>query len=338
MFSQSKTVVPLSGSKQDRPVTLGILSDIHYASEPERARGHDYENRNLSNPFLRHALRLFRSHIWMHDPLGHNHLLDRFLEEATGLDYVVANGDFSCNCEFLGVSEPGAFQSASECLKKLRQKFGDRFFATYGDHELGKLSSFGGKGGLRLASWHRATEDLNLQPFWTINLGAYVLIGIVSSLTALPMFEPDMYPGEKPEWEKLRSQHLSDIRDAFAALKPGQRVLLFCHDPAALPFLWEDETIRSKLNQIEQTIIGHLHSDLVLGVSRRLAGIPRIPFLGHTIERFTRALNRARLWKPFKVKLCPALAGIELIKGGGYYTATLDPTGCDPVQWEFHPI
>ncbi|PWU16023.1 MAG: hypothetical protein C5B50_14210 [Verrucomicrobia bacterium] len=321
-----------------RPLTLGILSDIHYASAPERAQGTDYEYRNLSNPLLRHAVRLFRTHIWMHDPLGHNHLLDRFLDDATGFDYVIANGDFSCNCEFLGVSENGAFQSASECLGKLRQKFGEKFYAVCGDHELGKLSSFGRKGGLRLASWKRATEELRLQPFWKLTLGSYVLIGIVSTITALPVFEPDMDPAEKPDWEKLRHQHLTAIRDAFVALKPEQRVLLFCHDPTALPFLWEDQTIRSKLAQVEQTIIGHLHSNLVLSFSRRLAGIPKIGFLGHSIERFTHALHQARLWKPFKVRLCPALAGIELVKGGGYYTATVDPSGREPVQWLFHHL
>ena len=35
-----------------------------------------------------------------------------------------------------------ACASAKECLKRLRAKFGSHFRATFGDHELGKLSFF----------------------------------------------------------------------------------------------------------------------------------------------------------------------------------------------------
>ena len=112
--------------------------------------------------------------------------LDRFLAEIGPVDYVVANGDYACDTAFVGVSNPGSFQSAQECLDKLRAKFGDRVRFTFGDHELGKLTLFGGNGGMRLASWHCATEQLGLQPFWKLAIGRYLLLGVASPLIALP--------------------------------------------------------------------------------------------------------------------------------------------------------
>ena len=318
--------------------TLGIVSDIHYASAAEQARGNDYEWRSLANPVLRLLVRAHRRHLWLRDPLNQNHLLDRFLEGASGLDCLIANGDYSCNSWSLGLSDDAACQSARECLQKLRQKFGPNLHVTLGDHELGKISMFGGRGGMRLESWRRARTELGLKPFWQMELGNYTLLGVASSLVALPVFEADTLPEERLEWQQLRTEHLREICQAFAALKPSQRVLLFCHDPTALPFLWHEEAVRARLPQIEQTIIGHLHSKLVLWKSRLLAGIPRITFLGHTAKRLSAALREARYWRPFHVRLCPALAGIELLKDGGYLTAQLELEGTKPAQFRFHPL
>ena len=267
-----------------------------------------------------------------------NHLLDQFLERGADFDYVIANGDYSCNSAFVGLSDDAACQSARECLGKLRQRFGANLRANYGDHELGKITMFGGNGGMRLASWRRAREELGLDPFWRLEIGSYVLLGLVSSLVALPVFAADTLPAERPEWERLRAEHLAEIRRAFDALQPGQRVLLFCHDPTALPFLWREQSVRAKLPQIEQTIIGHLHSNLVLWKSRLLAGMPPIRFLGHTVRRLSTALSEARHWRPFRVRLCPALAGIELLKDGGYCTLELDPEARQPARFRFHPL
>ncbi len=317
---------------------LGIVSDIHYAGAAEQARGNDYEYRDLSNPLVRSALKLHRRFVWLRNPLNQNHLFDRFLEHASSFDFVVANGDYSCNTACLGLSDDASLQSARDCLEKLRGKCGSSLRLNLGDHELGKISLAGGRGGMRLASWRRACLELRLEPFWRAELGKYVLIGVVSSLVALPVFRPDTLPAEWPEWEQLRSQHLADIRAAFASLLPNQRVLLFCHDPTALPFLWREESVRAKLDLVDRTIIGHLHSNLVLWKSRLLAGMPEIGFLGQTAKRLSTALKEARLWRPFKVRLCPALAGIELLKDGGFLTAKLDLEGRSPARFEFHRI
>jgi hypothetical protein len=321
-----------------RTCTLGILSDIHYASAAEQARGDDFEYRGIPNPLRRAFANSFRHYIWQRAPLRQNHLLDQFLERGASFDYVIADGDYSCNTAFVGLSDDAAYQSALECLQKLRQRFGANLRANYGDHELGKISTFGHRGGMRLASWHRTRGNLGLPPFWQLKIGSYTLLGFVSTLVALPVFASEMLPDERPEWERLRAEHLAEIRRAFAALPPRQRVLLFCHDPTALPFLWRDETIRARLPQIEHTIVGHLHTNLVLWQSRLLAGMPSIRFLGHAVGRLSTALNQARLWRPFHVRLCPALAGIQLLKDGGYCTIELDPEAARPSVFRFHPM
>ncbi len=321
-----------------RSFTLAVLSDIHYAGATERTAGDDYETRVIENPILRFALRKYRDLVWLRYPLRHNDKLDRFIAECPPVDYVVANGDYAANVAALGLCDDAAAESARECLGKLRAKFGGKLLCNYGDHELGKLRMLGSRGGLRIASWRRCTGELGLQPFWCIELGNYVLMNCVSTLVALPVFGPDMLAEEKAGWENLRSQHLDEIRSAFAALRPSQRVLLFCHDPTALPFLWRDEFIRPRLAQVEQTIIGHLHSNLCLRTSRILSGMPVIPWLGHSAHRMTTALREARIWKHFRVRLCPSLAGIQLLKDGGFFVLRLNDEPTQPAEFQFHHI
>ena len=66
--------------------------------------------------------------------------------------------------------------------------------------------------------------------------------------------------------------------------------------------------------------------------------MPVIRFLGHSPEKLSAALNEARHWRPFNVRLCPSLAGIELLKDGGYFTVTLDDEAKHPAQFQFHPL
>jgi Calcineurin-like phosphoesterase len=330
--------MPVMETKVSDRVTIAILSDIHYAGTAERARGDDFEMRSVANPLLRVPLKMHRHFIWMRKPLEQGAQLDRFLKTVGLVDYVVANGDYSCDSGFVGVSDDAAFQSTQECLGKLRAQFGDRARFTLGDHELGKLTFFSGNGGMRLASWRRATESLGLRPFWQFPIGNYVLMGVASPLIALLANQPDTLPEEWAEWLKLRETHLAQIRAAFDALKMEQRVLLFCHDPTALPFLWREESVRRRLPQIEQTVIGHLHTRLILWKSRLLSGIPPVHFLGNSVRKFTSALHEAHHWWPFRVRLCPALSGIELLNDGGYYTVEIDPTTKLPAQFTFHPL
>ena len=322
-----------------RRFRIAILSDVHYAGPTEKAEGDDYEHRVIKNPLLRFALRQYRLNVWLRHPLQQNGQLDRFIADVPDVDYAIANGDYCCNTTAAhGLSDAGAMESASECIGKLRSKFGERLRLSFGDHELGKLRLMGTRGGLRLKSWQLGIEQLGIAPFWKLDLGNYILFNCASTLIALPVFASDMLPDERGAWEKLREKHFAQIRATFASLRPDQRVLFFCHDPTALPFLWRDEVVRAKISQVEQTIIGHLHSNLYLRASRILSGIPVMGCFGHSIRRMSVAVNEARHWKPFRVRLCPSLAGIELLNDGGYYTVELDDEAKSPAKFLFHPL
>jgi hypothetical protein len=318
-----------------RPLTLHVVSDIHYAAAAERARGPAHLK--LGQTWLqKRFVRFWHDHLWMRDATAHNAQLHRFLAEAPPADWLIANGDYSCNSTGVGVSDDASRASAGECLDRLRARFAPQFRATIGDHELGKLSMVGGLGGLRLASWERVRGELGVEPFWRLELGDYVLLGVTSTVIALPVFEREAPPVERPAWQSLRAGHLRQIRQAFASLGPRQRVLLFCHDPSALPFLWEDEAVRAAADRIERTFIGHLHSRAIWGMARLLSGLPPVAFLGSAVRRYSTALHRARDWRPFRVALCPSLAGVEIFRSGGWLTLTLDPSARDPVRITRH--
>jgi hypothetical protein len=317
---------------------IAVVSDIHYAGPREQAEGDDYETRVIANPFLRFTLRLYRKHIWLRYPLRQNGQLDRFIDAVPDVDYVVANGDYSCNTSAVGLSDGAAMESAQACIGKLRARFGERLRLNFGDHELGKLRLMGTRGGLRLKSWERGLAELGIQPFWRLDLGNYVLFNCVSTLIALPVFDHDILPDERDAWLNLRQQHFTELRAAFASLQSHQRLIFFCHDPTALPFLVKDEVIQPKLQQIERTIIGHLHSSLYLRLSKLLSGLPVIRFCGHSIRKMSTAVNEARHWKSFRVQLCPSLAGIELLNDGGFLTIELDADANTPASLQFHPL
>lgn len=318
-------------------VELLIASDLHYAGVVERTRT-NFESTAIARPGLRHLARWYRKYIWLHDPLGHYVMLDKFIEQSPRLDFTVFGGDYSCDSAFVGLSDDGAHASVQECLARLRQAFSPNVAFVIGDHELGKFSVFGKQGGMRLASYHRAVNGLQLTPFWRKDFGAYVLLGVTSSIVALPIFEPETLAEDLDAWREIRVRHLAEISAAFASLRPEQRVLLFCHDPTALPFLAELPEVKARLGQIEATVLGHLHSELVLRTSRILSGMPRINFLGSTVSRLSAALAKASQWRPFHVRLCPSLTGIELLRDGGYLTATLDPAGVEKLKFKFHSL
>jgi hypothetical protein len=320
-----------------KPTRILICSDIHYACDLEKAR-ENYETKGIANPLQRAIVSSYRRYFWLRDPFAHNDLLSHVLAPPFEPDLVVANGDYSCDSAFIGVSDPAAQESARECLGKLRERFPGKLLATYGDHELGKMSLCGGHGGLRLQSLEVAQRELQLEPLWTRRIGRYVLIGVTSSLIAMPVYERETLPSERPAWWELRRQHLHGIEAVFNALGGDERLILFCHDPTALPYLWELESIRRKEPQIERTVIGHLHGSLILKQSRILSGMPKIVFCGQAIRRMSSALSRGKDWRHFRVLLCPSLAGLQITKRGGFYSAEVDPEGKIPARFELHPV
>lgn len=314
-------------------LSLEIVSDVHYAGPKEQLR-RNHESRAIRNPLLRWFVRGYRHYVWMRDPLAHNHLLDDFTTRPQEPDLVVANGDYSVDSAFVGLSDDATLESARLCLDRLRQRFGSRLRVVPGDHELGKTSLFGGQGGLRWASLQRMRGALDIPGFWTFSHGPWFLLGVTSSLVALPVYEPETLASERSAWWEARERHLAEIGDALRNLGADQRVILFCHDPTALPWLARHPVVQEKMPQWECTVIGHLHSELILWQSRLLSGMPHLTFLGNSVRRMSGALNQARSWRPFRVKLCPALAGVELLKDGGFLRATLPDRASQGVQFQ----
>lgn len=312
-----------------------ILSDIHYAGEAERARG-NFEVAAIDNPLVRAWVRAWMHFVWERRPAPQNHLLNRFLNEAGDADLVIANGDYSSDSGFVGVSDRAALESARICLAKLRGRYGEHFHATIGDHEFGKNGLGMTGGGMRLDSLRRSRDSLELLPYWRVNLGRYSLLGVTSSLAALPIYETETLPEERDEWRRLSRAHLAEIEEALHALPSDRRVILFCHDPSALPFLHQLPGVREKLGQIEATIVGHLHSNLIFQTAGLAAGIPPIPFLGGAIHRMSRGVSQARVWREFRTRFCPSLAGIRLLNDGGYYSVELNMESDGPARFHWH--
>lgn len=319
------------------PISVALVSDIHYPGPSERLRGNDCEYRDLPNPFQRAFSHHYRNRVWLRRPLDQAPLLDRFLERLEPCDHLFALGDYNCDTACVGVSDDAAFESAAICLGRLRERHRGPLHALIGDHDLGKFPFFGERGGLRLASWRRAVNDLQLQPLWRVDLGCRVALGFTSTLLSLPIHLTEVLPEERDAWHALRTRHLQELREVLRGIEPSRRLVLFTHDPTALPFLWEEPMLRERAAQIECTFVGHLHSPLILRKSRWLAGMPSVSWMGHTVKRLTTALGQARQWRPFKVRLCPSLAGMELFKDGGHLTLELhdDDRPLEPV---FHPL
>ena len=308
-----------------------VISDPHFAGPAEIAKK-GWERRVIQNPMLRQAALLYRRLFWLADPTAHNHQVDAFVGQAANADWVVANGDYSCDSAFIGLADPAARASAAICLEKLRRAFKDRILEIMGDHEFGKMSLFGGVGGPRIESWKRCTEDLALATLWKLDLGSHTLLGVTSSLLALPMFEREMIPAESADWRRIRQAYMVELGDLIASIPKDRPVVLFCHDPSALPFLARETATQPLLSRIQRTIVGHLHSPLILRLSRILAGMPEISAAGQTARRLSGALRKAKDWAPFHVTLCPSPAGIQLLKDGGYLELIFDETTAKPPE------
>lgn len=303
---------------------LLVVSDLHFAGPQEQLRrGH--EARVMPNRLARTAAHLWRHYGWLRDPFAHNDKLGQIIAANPAPDLVVANGDFTIDSAYVGVSDDAALESAGLALGELRAAYGDRLLTTIGDHDLGKKSLFGGAGGPRWQSLLRCERELGLSRFWHREFGDYVLFGLASTPLAWPVFEAEGLADEADRWREAQATLQARIALEFSRLSPGARVLLFVHDPTALRFLWDLPEVRTRLPQVERTIIGHLHTPAIWRAARLLAGMPRLTFLGVTAHRLSTALNSAGCWQHFRLALCPAPTGCQAFKDGGWLTLELPP-------------
>jgi hypothetical protein len=226
-------------------------------------------------------------------------LLDWFLAHAGDAELVVANGDYSCDSAFVGVSDDAAAQSAALCLGRLRERFGAAFQAVIGDHELGKIPLAGNQGECGWPVGSGRPRELGLLPCWRVDLGPWVVLGLTSSLLALPVLAPEIPlqrhapPGNS--CARTTAARSPPTRDPRAG-PPSSAFPPRSHRPA---LSWPICRHADRLRQVAATVIGHLHSPLILWKSRMLAGVPPIRRLGHAVRRMSQALHQARSWRPF---------------------------------------
>ena len=291
-----------------------IVSDIHYACDREKARV-DFRTAGISNPLTRFLVGTWSDWLWEGDPFARNDAFERFLARDFYADLVVANGDYTADTAFIGIADSAAHESALHVMTQLEQRFGKQLKGIIGDHELGKISPDGGRGGMRLDALHASHNLPAVSSQWSQHTERLSLIGVNSTLIALPVLERDMLPSEKQDWLRHSAEHIDWIRSTFENLPSEQRIVLFCHDPTALPYLHRIPEIRKRLHQIQHTVIGHLHSDWILNTANQLTWFPRIHQLGAGVQRVSQGLNESRCWRDFNLLFCPALDGIRWHKG-----------------------
>lgn len=316
---------------------LLVVSDPHWAGPRERLR-RGYERAAIANPLLRLLATVWRRGVWLADPLAHNHRLDRILEREAHAGFAVANGDYTVDTAFVGISDDASCESAAACVGRLRAAFGDRLRLTVGDHDLGKHGLFGGRGGPRLESWRRLGPRLGIDPVWRHDLGKVSLVGVPSTPIALEVFRPEILPAEAVGWEAVRREVLAATRRVLGGIPESNRVILFCHDPTALPFLAALPEMQAVMSRLEATVIGHLHSPAILWTAGLLSGLPEVRGLGSTARRYTGALRKAEAWKPFRLRLCPSPTGIERLQDGGWLTVEFDPDSPTEFAWTRHRL
>lgn len=316
---------------------LLVVSDLHRAGPGERQR-RGFDERVVRGRMARVLSRWYRRHVWLADPMAHNHLLGEILRREAGSAWVVANGDFTLDTAFVGVSDDAALESAAEALAELRSMPGAAVRGVLGDHDLGKKSLVGDAGGPRWRSLERCESELGLPRLWHEDFPGWRWVGVTSTLLAWPVFRPEAPAGEWDRWDRAHREHLGAVEALFSeAAADGRRLVLFCHDPTALPFLGRLEGVRRALPLLETTVIGHLHSPWVLRVGQSLSGMPRIGWAGHTVRRYSTALGQARWWRTFRVTLCPSPTGIQCRRDGGYLVGDWPPAS-GGLTWDRRPL
>lgn len=317
-----------------------IFSDVHYAGPAETRRGLSEDK--IKAPLYQKAfVSLYRNFLWLADPVFHAKRIHPLITRINKLspDEIIYLGDLSMDTGFVGISDHASFESAEEFINLCHSELSSPIRWVMGDHELGKTSIIGKIGGPRFESMSKWTDALNMPIHWSSKWNHWKLICLCSTLAAYPVYSPEFLPSELKAWEAARQNHLSWIKDTFGNISKEERVIIFCHDPSALGYVSEIKEVREKMSQIAVTWVGHMHTSAVAQAAQILSGVPEVCSFGHSIRRFTVALNRAKIWRDFNMKLCPSPSGSELFRDGGFYEMTL--FGEDDKQHPtcvFHPF
>lgn len=303
---------------------LAVISDIHMVGPAELALAEESydalrQNADAVTRALRSSLYRVRRRFWNGHLKWRNTAFLRALDEAAELDpdWVVANGDYGGDFGGVGLSHGATFDSAKVAVDMIRSRFPERSRFVFGDHDLGKYSTVLREGGIRLESLELGERVLRIPSFWHEVDDGYHLLGVNSSLFTLDLFLPEAIREEIPEWKRRRAEHIEMVTRAFEELPAKGRVILFCHDPSALTALRHIPAVRRHLQQIEMTVIGHLHSPALLRLARyasRLSDLtPRYP----VARIVAQGLAGARHWNQFHPVVCPSTFGTGHHVAGG---------------------
>lgn len=313
---------------------FAVISDIHLVGPAELALANDSYLQLREHPdrltrvwrrgLYRVRRRFWNGHLrWRHTAFMQ--ALDELVDRRP--EWVIANGDFGGDLGGVGLSHRATLDSARIVVETLRQRFPNRSRFVFGDHDLGKYSTLLRTGGIRLHSLEVGERQLQIPSFWHERDGAFHLIGINSSLFTLDLFLPEALAEEVPEWKRRRAEHLAQVDEAFGALPPGARVVLFCHDPSALTVLAQRPAVQRRIPQIELTVIGHLHSPTLLRVARYAARISRLKPRYPVARIVASGLAGARCWSQFHPVVCPSTFGTGHHVAGGLLLVQSDHHG-----------
>lgn len=313
---------------------LAVISDIHVLGPGENERDREVRVELLTvRGRLRGSwgrfLHATRRRLWNWHPESRYDCFLKALAEMHDYDpdFVIANGDYAGDAEGVGLSNDATYESAAGVITLICEIFPDRCFFNFGDHDIGKYSTPLRRGGVRLASVQRGEDLLGIRSFWQQRVDEFELIGVNSSLIILDHFLPEALKEETPEWHRLRNAHLEAVRAAFAGLAPDARVILFCHDPSALGSLRAEPEVAARLNQIDLTVLGHLHEPRLLTLIQRMPHFrlwtPKYP----VARIIATGLRDAKTWSVFNPIVCPSPFGAGHHLSGGILFIERTSTG-----------
>lgn len=314
---------------------LAVISDIHISGPAEKARSlESYRELGAGlHPLKRkwrRGLHRVRTRLWNAHPEWREEAFLRALAHVSEFDpdWVIANGDYGSDHGGVGVSDDATFESAAGVIRAIRRMFRDRSRFIFGDHDLGKYSTLLRGGGIRLQSLERGEKKLGIPSFWHEEDEDFHLIGVNSSLFTLDMFLPEALHEEIPRWQEHRDRHVQVVTETFARLPNHARILLFCHDPSALHVLSHIKSVKSRVGQIEMTIIGHLHSPSLLRLARLVprrasSWKPKYP----VARIVAHGLQGVASWRQFRPVVCPSTFGTGHHIRGGVLFLEKNPRG-----------
>lgn len=303
---------------------LSIISDIHVLGPGENEIDRDTvaaigvdlgPSRRQWHRFLHRV----RSRFWNWQPESRHDCFLKAVQEmlAFNPDWVIANGDYGGDAGGVGLSDAATYESAAGVVTLIREIFPDRCHFVFGDHDIGKYSTLLKQGGIRLDSIRKGEELLGIHSFWSEQVEQWRLVGVNSSLLTLDFFLPEALDEEIPEWQERRARHREQIAEFFRELGADERVILFCHDPGALGTLIQMPDVQKKREQIELTVLGHLHEPRLMTLAQRMPTIPRWNPRYPVARIMSDGIRSAKEWSQFNPVVCPSPFGTGRHLSGG---------------------